>query len=268
MSKLYIIGNGFDRRHCIPSSYSDFKSFLESSNSKDDRGIVSKLEDIYEPGVLWQDFEKALGTPNIDFINYARRVFGVEIFDKDFVEKIKNAFDKWIRALNNEYVSNFKFTTEIDLINFSLSDKFINFNYTLLLEEVYKVKQENIVHIHGDVAQTYFKENLIIGHGGEVKDGDHEIIKILKKDTIKNFKKFEDKIRSFLRSTSEIVCVGFSYSDIDLPYFEYINAINTNIKWVFTYYTQTDLENAELYIRKLKLNKNNYTLCDLKYFEF
>jgi hypothetical protein len=58
---LYIIGNGFDLHHHIPSSYNDFKEWLEDN----DIDTLYKVENILETDEpkWWNEFETNLGKP-------------------------------------------------------------------------------------------------------------------------------------------------------------------------------------------------------------
>ncbi len=71
-TKLYIIGNGFDLHHEIPSGYRDFKMFLQ----KEDQRLFELVED-YLPGIGedWCDLESALGDIDIDHIIDSNSVF-------------------------------------------------------------------------------------------------------------------------------------------------------------------------------------------------
>lgn len=58
--KLYIIGNGFDLHHGLPTSYGDYKRFL----SKKYAGTVQDYEDFVgihnKKKEAWKDIENAL----------------------------------------------------------------------------------------------------------------------------------------------------------------------------------------------------------------
>lgn len=72
--KLFIIGNGFDIAHGLPTKYIDFRNYLEEA----DWGFLTALEapygfvpegrrDLVEE-LLWKDFEKNLCAVNEDEI--------------------------------------------------------------------------------------------------------------------------------------------------------------------------------------------------------
>lgn len=53
---LYVIGNGFDLRHCIPSSLWHFKEFLRATDSD----IYRDVEEYLPVDGDWCDLETAL----------------------------------------------------------------------------------------------------------------------------------------------------------------------------------------------------------------
>ena len=58
--KLYVIGNGFDLWHDVPTRYSQFYEFAKET--------LDEIEDYYSCGMMqsapWHDFESSLGTFN------------------------------------------------------------------------------------------------------------------------------------------------------------------------------------------------------------
>lgn len=60
---LYIIGNGFDLMHRVPSSYYNFRDGLGKSN-----GLQYDLDTVLTAEDIWADFENALGTLNLDLM--------------------------------------------------------------------------------------------------------------------------------------------------------------------------------------------------------
>lgn len=67
---LFIIGNGFDRGHGLPTNYWDFRSFLENvhpdflNSFEEHYGIYSGMNDTDKGLLLWNEFETNL--VNID----------------------------------------------------------------------------------------------------------------------------------------------------------------------------------------------------------
>ena len=62
-NRLFIVGNGFDLAHKLPTSYPDhFKKIAESNES------ITNFWDIYqtEKPNIWSDFEYCLGRPDFN----------------------------------------------------------------------------------------------------------------------------------------------------------------------------------------------------------
>ncbi|MFL7853368.1 AbiH family protein [Providencia rettgeri] len=55
--RLYIIGNGFDIRHGLPTGYKHFKSYV----AKNDQELYDSIEEYIPAGDEWNELESALG---------------------------------------------------------------------------------------------------------------------------------------------------------------------------------------------------------------
>lgn len=65
MNRLFIIGNGFDRDHSLPTAYNPhFKEIAERTEQ------TSYFWDIYQSREvdIWADFENCLAHPDFQFI--------------------------------------------------------------------------------------------------------------------------------------------------------------------------------------------------------
>src|SRR5690625_3427579 len=267
MTALFIIGNGFDLAHDLPTSYSNFRDYLketypeseeftptiemgptfmpDGSVKYDDDEVVSLLiqaiDEVsdydpinYEP--TWQDFETYLGY--LDFEEYfdfitdihnrgrdsdlshqynSEEDFGNILLDT--VPTIKELFSDWVNTIDIQRVPiKDKF---LSLINYK-SDKFINFNYTHVLEDIYDVNDQHVWHPHGEIGKE-----IIVGHGSrkfEVSkihygalDSLNQIHDKLFKDTYSIIEENEALFDS-LTNITEIYSYGFSFSKVDLPY--------------------------------------------------
>ena len=59
MKNLYIIGNGFDKHHEVPSGYWDFHKWLKEKNPE----LVEQIDELYGySDDLWGNFEVELAT--------------------------------------------------------------------------------------------------------------------------------------------------------------------------------------------------------------
>ncbi|MDG3535014.1 AbiH family protein, partial [Klebsiella pneumoniae] len=59
--RLYIIGNGFDIRHGLPTRYKHFKSYV----AKNDKELYDAIEEYIPAGDEWNELESALGKVRI-----------------------------------------------------------------------------------------------------------------------------------------------------------------------------------------------------------
>lgn len=172
---LFIIGNGFDLAHGVPSGYYNFRRFLHSNSM-----VRLILENLINKHDIWANLENSLAYLDrgaiLDNIDDTLKDFGAwDEDDEDFSygkfhaaietavtpatvlpQKLPRVLKKWICSLQTPQRK--------ENIAQLLCDKsmFINFNYTEFLETVYRINGEKILYIHGDRRK---KEKLIIGHG-------------------------------------------------------------------------------------------------------
>lgn len=244
---LYILGNGFDRAHGLSCTYYDFCVFLKNSKNNDLQEFANQLEEIYGKDILWNDFEKALGNPNLNHICEINKLFDINIFGETFVDKINNAFKSWVFKLDNDKRNKKYYLSRKDL--------YFSFNYTSTLEIQYSI--HNVKHIHGFIGDCLFDSNqkFIIGHGIKNTENKVELVKLTKKDTkgiIELNKKYFDSLK--YKSIDFVKVIGFSYSDIDKEYFIKIQEMLPNVKWILGYFSEKDIANAKKYINELNLN--------------
>lgn len=204
MSKLFLIGNGFDRAHNLPTDYEDFHTYLHTTyhNADENNDIVPSGElghhgdIIYDDdevvgymmnlisrveGVKWSDLEKSLG--ELDYSNdfdYLPEILDDDgdhdLFKESYnnedqasqlagcVPKITELFADWVDTIN---IDSSCAKPSIKSLIDEKKDYFINFNYTRTLEKLYGV--QNICHIHGEQGGV----ELLFGHGaGHLFDGD------------------------------------------------------------------------------------------------
>lgn len=297
--KLYVLGNGFDIGHKIPCKYSDFYNYLEENRSD----ILKIMEKYYYVGCdsdLWSDFECSLeedinydslaeivgeNTPNFasdDFRDrdwYDAQIY-IEQDCEELLENIRSGFEEWIESLQ---ISDLKKVYKLDL-----SAYFITFNYTEVLERVYKVPASNVLHIHNKVG-----EELVFGHGKKSEDfkvkealyGDekafldfdeygniesnevgHEqfaenAVRAFYNKMRKHTEEIVPKQTGFIKSISnidEVIVLGHSYNEIDFPYFEEIGkTIDDNTKWTLFYFSDKDKQFAEKIMNKLKIKDSS-----------
>lgn len=282
MSNLFILGNGFDLAHGLNTSYKNFKKFLWEHISDTpffDGNKYPRIKEMPEmplqpiytsKGKLynlieecqllywlideaatcvddleWNQFETLLG--NLDYNkvfdncenneNVAAILIGV-------LGTLEEVFFEWISTIQIKEKSNAKMY--LTKIISSSDDLAISFNYTETIEEVYKLKEENVCYIHGKRENdrelkeekgisSFGKDNerLIVGYSRMGYDpnkkftnyqGTDRFNKLISVDTylqkdsegiIYSKRDFYDKIEK--SNIDNIFSFGFSYSLVDQP---------------------------------------------------
>ncbi len=269
-SKLFIIGNGFDLAHNLPTRFDpDFKKITRKYEQ-------NNFWDLYQSFTndIWSDFENLLGCPDFNslkeiFNGYAPDYYSDRESDRDSIiyqvelngklqdalyEFANNAEDSLCNIQTNDFIEQI-----LDLDGY-----YITFNYTHTLEVIYNIPCEQILHIHGEVG----KNNLVLGYPKENfkpekytydarMKGRGPYIKIEIEDYINRiedyyvrtaYKNLIDKCASFYKEIridllkvfldsnqckiEEIIVYGHSCA-IDFDYFSYLNTRYSNAYWKF-----------------------------------
>lgn len=174
MKDLYVIGNGFDIHHRIPSSYKNFRTWLEDN----DPDMLSRMDEVLGlcTDEWWNEFETNLGevsavrffTENVasenepdimseDFRSGELDNARYEIEDRlgGLIADLKAEFQLWASQLPPGDDG------EVVLVNIKEAF-FLTFNYSLTLEKLYGIRPEIILHIHGSALD---KDSIVVGHG-------------------------------------------------------------------------------------------------------
>lgn len=267
---LYVIGNGFDIHHGYPSSYGNFRDFVEGNDPK----LYEALEENFcDYDAFWSDFEEALADLDTDAITDDASIFLQSYGTNDWSDashhdyqyeielridlvtvELRKWFTRWILSLCKPLPLAFD-----RKINLKKDASFIQFNYTPTLELIYGVPKQNIFHIHGRAESE--DSVLILGHSrmpekrNDQYDEDSDVRvnegQQLLDDYFINTYKTTQKIiqenkRYFkrLRKVEKIIILGHSIANVDLPYFkEIIKHINKNkTRWVISYYKADSVE--------------------------
>jgi len=159
--KLYIIGNGFDLYHKLPTGTDDFCKIIED---------IDCNEYYLTAGVDWSLYEEALSSFDVDemakqFVGYPDYASDHE-YDRDGVilnmEERMSAMLDIVRRGLNEMIEKaeakidgmFSEEDEADSVvekNTVFADDsiFLSFNYTSILEKLYGIHPRRVLHIHG-----------------------------------------------------------------------------------------------------------------------
>ncbi len=261
MSTLYIIGNGFDMWHKLPTSYSDFSTFAG--------GFLSEIEHYYSSNLRgespWHDFENTLG--NFDSSIFLDDYNEIDVTADDFKpsllygleDEMTEQTDAHVNSIREKFV---EWIQQIDVsdaeakIDFPENSLFLSFNYTSTLQSVYKIDDHRILHIHGNV-ENY--DELIFGHGKEIHDVQDEDengestrdmfsdargnarypLHALKKPVEEVLTRHSNYFEQ-LHDIETVVVIGHSLNAIDHPYFKQINDVLPNVSWHVICYSDND----------------------------
>lgn len=278
MKTLYIVGNGFDIAHGLKTRYSDFYNYL--SDNKDTQNFLYKMIDAYGSydDKWWNDFEHSLGEGSwfeIEFENMAESVIEDMITDDgDEMPDIEStlsthweSYYKFMEKLNSyvlNWISNSIDITEVEpkvVRIIDSEDYFLNFNYTMVLEEVYRISGCNVLHIHGSVTER----NTIMGHGNlkaisEYKERSENAMARLDKNTatvndaiasfyeatLKDTTSIIDMNNNFFNKLYEVETIklyGHSLGKVDIPYLHKIkSSVSATTEWYIYSYDITEDE--------------------------
>ena len=236
MKKLFIIGNGFDQAHGLPTSYNDFRQYLIStyySNSTDDEyfcwGNIPELrsgkdgEEIFDEKEVvkflvciidntaqdkWGDIESALGRLNFDSVFYELP----QVFDLD---GDRNLFKEAYQNEDASYAIMKSFITILDYFNewinsIDLSNVHLEPNISTLFdpsndlflsfnytETLEKIYRiPSVCHIHGKIGSK-----LVFGHTCEPLFDNDRFSKFLGSEN--NLEKLHSLLRKNTRDALE-----------------------------------------------------------------
>lgn len=271
MNTLYVIGNGFDLYHDLPTKYTDYAQWLEDT----DNGIFDIIHEAFGEcdSDWWSDFEQNLAS--VDAIEYASNIVNENVPDlasddfregdwyaaeyavidklSDMYSEIQETFTDWIEQID---LSECRPKINLDKEN----SIFLTFNYTDTIESVYRIESDKVYHIHG---RASVGDNLVLGHGKdytqlekeetmpqgenvefyEIKaiEGALRGVAAKRKPTTEIIRKHQTLFDSIVE-IKEVVVLGLSFSDVDLPYLNKIcNSVNAQaVHWVSNAFEDCD----------------------------
>lgn len=306
---LYIIGNGFDCHHDICSSFYDYLKWLKANN----KNVYDEILEYYpeaDNDKWWGNFENQLGEINLiplidqvslenqpdedDYIrdHYIDNEAGakdIEIYLGQLISDIKDTFCSWIASLPEANKAK-------KIIMDNTDSFFMNFNYTMTLENIYRIPSIDVWHIHGSLSSKEFE----IGHGKSDEDicndatppippynpdkddpSDYgldciedeitkktrmravEQVKRIRKDVLGIIQGNQDKFLSF-SNVEHLYIYGLSFSKVDLPYItEVLNVIQKDAFISISYYNDSDKSRINEFMKNQNRKYNLVTLSEL-----
>lgn len=304
---LYILGNGFDISHNMKTRYSDFEEFVNGNYS------YKKLLYDRQYGVdnLWSNFEMNLANLDIDYLLHG--ISGMFDLGGDENDTLDIRCDAWfsevitnklvssdeLKNIFKEWVESIEIPTQSSKRNFCFGNSqeclYINFNYTTVLEKLYKINYSDILYIHGCAERAM---NIIVGHGskefyaekpiyrdenGEEAEVDGVDLSIyssseeesimlesiakylndLKKPTSEVSRQLIDflNIKLFIKNIHKVekICVfGHSCGLVDMPYFCSIqNYVGKDVEWEIAYYDESHVKGMRQRLTEAGLDMTN-----------
>lgn len=289
MSKrLYIIGNGFDIAHNLPTSYNpDFKRIAEKYESENFWEIYQSRE----PNI-WADFENLLGCPDFNSLEEIFNGYAPDYRSDSESDRVDIILQVDVNGHLMPALYKFAEQAECSLKNTNrerfieriLDNEafYITFNYTHTLEKIYDISCEHVLHVHGEVGEDnllmgypkgkftpekYFYDVRQKGRGPyaelEIQDYIDEIedyyIRTAYDELLDKCKSFYkdikvDLVNSFLDNAKsrieEIIVYGHS-CEIDFDYFDAINKRYPKAKWFFYVARYKQQDSVEQLIEKI-----------------
>lgn len=267
---LYVIGNGFDLYHGLPTSYGHFRDYVkEHDNELAD--LVDKYFSHKKNSDFWSDFEENLGNFDDDLLreycqNYLED-YGCDnwrdAFNHDYQHELERMIDRITQGIRKCFC-NWLSQISIDglehkAIPIERDAYYLTFNYTRTLERIYDISTYNILHIHGTY-KGYDNDRIIYGHGGHsyivekyiddprIAEGE-EIIKDYFEKTTKHVKQIIHKYQKFfyrmIVNVTNVTIIGHSMNEIDFPYFKKIgDSIKGRVDWTYYYHSTKDIKSC------------------------
>lgn len=282
MATLYIIGNGFDLAHGLPTRFSDLKASLGSYQN---RPFFAQMKCFYpalrnDKGYCWSNLESALAVPDLDQILHScfwhmyntKNTYEEEqelCYNKyfSFIDTLRTGISQWMYSINDRL----KDKNQLDCFHFTKDDYFLTFNYTATLEVVYSndITKNHILHIHGKVEQLY-SNNLVFGFGAQFKPeniptnltsyetkclqkimGFAANLKKPVREIIKDNEDFFSELKN--AEIDHVVVWGHSLGIADYPYFDVVSkSLGNKTNWTFSAYNKDDIRNILSFAQKHK----------------
>ncbi|MDL9981199.1 bacteriophage abortive infection AbiH family protein [Microbacterium candidum] len=263
MSSLFVLGNGFDLQHHLPTSYDPHLKALAIEGER----FPGEWESYSIAGNLWAAVEEGLAYPDVDMIlehleYYAPDVLSDRESDRDGIiheaeQLLSFPLDKFAQNADAELENTAAQEKFAGL--FGQGDYFLTFNYTHTLQRLYGIAPSRILHLHGEVGVN----RLILGYA----PGGLRGTEILGKwDSEENFEFYRSRayeavarrmadfekiyqheamtefIGQIPSSTGGIKIYGHSFGSVDRPYFDRLARSFDGVPWTVFAHNDQALE--------------------------
>ncbi len=223
----------------------------------------------------WSDFEKMLAEIDYNHLvkSYNGEAIGALKVENLLKYTLPSLFKRWINDIN-------VIVKKYDSLKIDQEAHFFTFNYTLLLEQTYHVKEEYVWHIHNSIKDK--NDSIIVGHDSNQSTlfkllqsynkhhlGTHirpDIQELINQGIAKGAKKVKDRIElnkdKFYNynKIKHFIVMGFSFNDIDMPYIKRSIEVNqdiANADWELYWHSNGKDEAMKRKLIGLGVNANN-----------
>ncbi len=277
--KLFIIGNGFDIGHGLPTRYWDFRNYLENIypdfllNFESHYYIYPNMSDNEKSMLLWNELESNIANIDEDVIiqdgvsiemNLESGDVGIEdtlykYFSEEYkyINLLTKYLKQWIRTIKIRDTPKKSSLITSDVV-------YITFNYTAVLENVYGILPSNIIHIHGSLRE--YDIDPVLGHGNnerieqihkKIEEAERlfdekwlsicRVVEDYYRTTYKNVSRYVTALSKFHNMFIDEICViGHSLSGVDKEYFRSIDRSTKNtLIWKVFYYDTNEIEKLQ-----------------------
>lgn len=269
---LYVIGNGFDLHHDIPSSYLKFGEYVQRVDRETYRFIDEYLAFdndfwwFFETRLADLDHDSVLQDAEQFFVNYSAESwrdsgnhdyqFEIERVVTALSSTLHRHFTAWVRELPIPT----RASVESKLVRLDVDASFLTFNYTPTLERLYGIDRARVMYIHGSATDS--SNHLVLGHGWNPADRQslnhnldpeqdsrivegNEIIDRYFRATFKPTTEIIARNAAFFETISSIdtiLVMGHSLAEVDLPYFREIarHIDPRRVNWQISYHQDSE----------------------------
>lgn len=279
MKRLYVIGNGFDLHHNLPTGLNNFRDYMKSNHALQYQNI-DYFFSRYVPHIKhndWNELETMLiCTTELDAIledaiesvetDTDKASFWNDIqYSANSIKAdltiMKESLDNWIAGINISDYNPKKY------IQFDPDAIFLTFNYTETLQKLYGVLDTQVLHIHGSNIQEK-----VLGHNESYSDlppnimeddwrveEAKEILNHIPALFYKNSESIIESNRIFFDKISdcdEIIFMGWSLGLQDEMYMdEILSKIKNDSKINVVYFKDDDKKRYQTFFAKYSSNK-------------
>ncbi|MCO8287169.1 AbiH family protein [Tetragenococcus halophilus] len=291
MTRLFVLGNGFDRAHCLNTDYSDFKKFVcEKEAGSGVYTVIDNAEQNYinygNSSKEWSNFEELLGgiklscysSEEIRALNESleagidpEKFIKSEEFDQ--ISKMNSLILVRINELFNEWIDTIDPKKGIinKCLDINENDKFLNFNYTTTLEELYGVDKKKINYLHRKDSNREGYRYIFGLEEYEERKAKRDLYSVFNQANRYLIKPVACLIQNGEvdypnDKIEEIYFWGFSLSKVDMPYIERIfKCHKSTIKTVKL--CKYQYESEDEYVKFEKFIKQSGLDIELGYFD-